>query len=116
MYGTLFPQNVRRMVLDSNVDPRGVWYGDNLDQDVAFDKNILIWFGWVAQHDDVYHLGKTQSAVQRAWSTSSCSRRQCNPAGGVIGPDEIIDVIQQASYYQLRGRCWATRFAVRQQG
>ena len=26
VYATLFPARVRRMVLDSNVDPRGVWY------------------------------------------------------------------------------------------
>ena len=26
VYGTLFPERVRRMVLDSNVDPRRVWY------------------------------------------------------------------------------------------
>jgi hypothetical protein len=89
------------MVLDSTVDPRGVWYGDNLNQDVAFDKNILIWFGWLAQHDDVYHLGKTQAAVRRVVN-EQLLKTSFNPAGGVIGPDEIIDVIQQASYYQLR--------------
>ncbi|MGK3205677.1 alpha/beta hydrolase [Amycolatopsis sp. MEPSY49] len=101
VYGTLYPKNVRRMVLDSTVDPRGVWYGDNLNQDVAFDKNILIWFGWLAQHDDVYHLGKTQAAVQRVVN-EQLLKTTFNPAGGVIGPDEILDVIQQASYYQLR--------------
>ncbi len=40
VYATLHPDQVRRMVFDGVVDPRGVWYGDNLDQDVAFDKNI----------------------------------------------------------------------------
>jgi len=89
------------MVLDSTVDPRGVWYGDNLDQDVAFDRNILIWYGWVAQHDDAYHLGKTQAAVQRVVD-EQLLKTSFTPAGGVIGPDEILDVIQQASYYQLR--------------
>ncbi|HEY3468689.1 MAG TPA: alpha/beta hydrolase [Amycolatopsis sp.] len=101
VYGSLYPRNVRRMVLDSTVDPRGVWYGDNLNQDVAFDKNILIWFGWLAQHDDVYHLGKTQSAVRHVVD-EQLLKTSFNPAGGVIGPDEILDVIQQASYYQLR--------------
>ena len=30
------PTHVRRMVLDSNVDPRNVWYQANLNQDIAF--------------------------------------------------------------------------------
>ena len=29
----------------------------NLDQDVAFERNINIWFGWLAKYDNVYHLG-----------------------------------------------------------
>ena len=44
VYATLFPNRMRRMVLDSNVDPRNVWYEANLDQDVAFERNIKIWF------------------------------------------------------------------------
>ena len=44
VYATLFPTHVRRMVLDSNVDPRSVWYQANLDQDIAFERNIKIWF------------------------------------------------------------------------
>src|SRR4051794_38628727 len=40
VYATMFPQRVRRMVLDSNVDPRRVWYQANLQQDLAFERNI----------------------------------------------------------------------------
>ena len=36
VYATLFPARVRRMVLDSTVDPTGVWYSDNIEQDYAF--------------------------------------------------------------------------------
>ena len=40
VYGKLFPHRVRRAVLDSVVDPSGVWYDDNLQQDQAFnDRN-----------------------------------------------------------------------------
>ena len=49
VYGTMFPERVRRMVLDSNVDPRRVWYPSQLDQDRAFDRNIKIFFDWIAQ-------------------------------------------------------------------
>lgn len=40
VYTTLFPDRVRRMVLDSNVDPRHVWYEANLRQDIAFERNM----------------------------------------------------------------------------
>jgi pimeloyl-ACP methyl ester carboxylesterase len=36
VYMTLHPDRVRRFVLDSTVDPRGVWYRDNQSQDIAF--------------------------------------------------------------------------------
>ena len=58
MYATLFPDRVRRMVLDSIVDPAGVWYADNLEQDYAFQGRIKAFFAWVAAvRLDVYHLG-----------------------------------------------------------
>jgi hypothetical protein len=50
-YGTLFTERVRRMVLESNVGPRKVWYQANLDQDVAFDANITAYFDWVATYE-----------------------------------------------------------------
>jgi pimeloyl-ACP methyl ester carboxylesterase len=99
VYGTLFPQHVRRMILDSTTDPRGVWYGNNLDQDIGFDRNLNIWFGWLAQHDDVYHLGKTQATVKDTFDETLLTLSS-QPAGGIIGPDELLDVVLQAAYYQ----------------
>ena len=40
VFGTLFPGRVRRMVLDSTVDPTGAWYADNIAQDYAFQGRI----------------------------------------------------------------------------
>jgi pimeloyl-ACP methyl ester carboxylesterase len=100
VYSTLFPSRVRRMVLDSNVDPRKVWYDANLDQDVAFDRNINIWFGWLARYDSTYHLGATEVAVRkRFYAEEQRLRRQ--PAGGLIGADEWVDTFLGAGYYQL---------------
>ncbi|WP_431879598.1 alpha/beta hydrolase [Amycolatopsis sacchari] len=104
VYGTLFPTHVRRMVLDSTVDPRYVFYQANLNQDLGFDRNIHVWFDWVAKYDSVYHLGKTGAAVQRVFD-EQLAKLSIQPAGGVIGPDEWLDVFLQASYYQLR---WTT--------
>ena len=99
VYSTLYPSHVRRMVLDSNVDPRRVWYAANLDQDTAFDRNINIWFGWVAKYDSVYHLGKTQKAVHDLWYAQLAALTK-HPAGGKLGGDEWTDAFLYAGYYQ----------------
>jgi pimeloyl-ACP methyl ester carboxylesterase len=99
VYSTLYPSHVRRMVLDSNVDPRGVWYAANLTQDVAFDRNINTWFGWLAQHNSTYRLGKTQKAVHDLWYAQLAALAK-KPAGGIIGPDEWTDAFLGAGYYQ----------------
>ena len=99
VYATLFPTHVRRMVLDSNVDPRRVWYQANLDQAAAIERNIKIWFGWLAKYDDVYHLGKSESAVERLFYRQVASVTR-TPAAGVIGPDEFEDAFYGAAYTQ----------------
>jgi pimeloyl-ACP methyl ester carboxylesterase len=98
VYSTLYPTRVRRMVLDSNVDPRRVWYKANLDQDVAFDRNIKIYFTWVAKYDSVYHLGSTEAAVEKLYY-SELAKLAKKPAGGKIGADEWTDIFLQAGYY-----------------
>ena len=98
VYATLHPERVRRMVLDGNVDPRRVWYRSNLDQNVAFDKNIKVYFGWLAKHDDVYHLGRTAAAVEKLFYATHTELAK-KPAGGLLGPDELTEVFLQAGYY-----------------
>ena len=104
VYSTLFPSHVRRMVLDSNVDPRKVWYAANLDQDIAFNRNIDIWFAWIAKYNKVYGLGATEQAVQNLFYSEEARLRK-HPAGGVIGPDEWVDTFLQAGYYE---QTWLT--------
>jgi pimeloyl-ACP methyl ester carboxylesterase len=100
VYATMFPGKIRRAVFDGTVDPRNVWYQANLNQDVAFDRNIHIWFEWVATHQDVYHLGKTEQAVARTYDEERSALKR-EPAGGVVGPDEWDDAFLYAGYYQL---------------
>jgi pimeloyl-ACP methyl ester carboxylesterase len=99
VYSTLFPSRVRRMVLDSNVDPRKIWYAANLDQDIAFNRNIKIWFAWVARYNKVYGLGSTEKAVEHLFYREEAALLK-HPAGGVIGPDEWVDVFLYAGYYE----------------
>ena len=99
VYSTLFPSHVRRLVMDSNVDPRKVWYAANLNQDIAFNRNMKIWFAWVAKYHNVYHLGSTEKAVEKLFYLEK-ARLLKHPAGGVIGPDEWVDVFLYAGYYK----------------
>ncbi|HET9058493.1 MAG TPA: alpha/beta fold hydrolase, partial [Acidimicrobiales bacterium] len=63
VYATLFPQRVRRLVLDSTVDPKGVWWQDNIGQDIAGQARIEQLFAWTARYSSVYHLGTTAAEV-----------------------------------------------------
>ena len=56
VYATLFPQRVRRMVLDSTVNPAGAWYNDNISQDYAFQGGQEAFFSWAASHNDTFGL------------------------------------------------------------
>jgi pimeloyl-ACP methyl ester carboxylesterase len=98
VFATLFPKHVARMVLDSNVDPRRVWYGANLDQDRAFQRNTEVWFRWIARNSGVYHLGSTESEVAHRWYHIR-HRLTRHPDHG-IGPDEWTDVFLDQAYYE----------------
>ncbi len=65
VYASRHPSRVGRFVLDANVDPRRVWYAANLDQDRAFQTVIDLFFGYLADHEDVFGLGATQQEVAR---------------------------------------------------
>ena len=110
VYSTLYPHRVRRMVLDGVVDPTRVWYQANLDQDVAFERNMKIWWAWVAQYDSVYHLGATEAAVEKNWYAEKTKLGK-TPAGGVVGSSEWTDSFLFAGYYQATwlqlGQLWA---------
>ncbi|MEV6637689.1 alpha/beta hydrolase [Actinoplanes sp. NPDC051470] len=104
VYATMFPQQVRRMVMDGNVNPARVWYDANLDQDLAFDKSMKVFFAWVAQHHDVYQLGTTAKAVEKRYYDLQAKVASA-PAAKVVGPAELTDVFLQAGYYVFG---WAT--------
>ncbi|WP_227979187.1 alpha/beta fold hydrolase [Nocardia spumae] len=67
VYASLFPQHVDRMVLDSNVDPRWVWTEQFAQQQLAGKQRLDDLFGWIAEHDDTYHLGDSALRVYQNW-------------------------------------------------
>ncbi|MCU1473236.1 alpha/beta hydrolase, partial [Amnibacterium sp.] len=110
VYATLFPSKVDRMVLDSNVDPRRVWYASNLDQDVAFQTTVQRFFAWVAKADATYHLGATTAEVEQHYAQTAQALAS-SPAGGVLGADELADTVLEAGYvtaeYPAIAGAWA---------
>jgi pimeloyl-ACP methyl ester carboxylesterase len=101
VYATLFPQRLRRMVLDSTVDPAGVWYADNISQDYAFQGRMEAFFSWVASHASVYGLGSTRAQVQQSWyqaRSDLAAHPVIGPGGPEIGPDEFDDTFLQGGY------------------
>ncbi|WP_433833730.1 alpha/beta hydrolase [Actinoplanes sp. CA-015351] len=110
VYATKFPERVRRMVLDGVVDPTRVWYESNLDQDIAFDKAIKVYFAWLAKYDAIYHLGKTAKAVEKLYYKQLADLAK-KPAGGLIGPAEFTDVFLQAGYYVFGWEATAQAFS-----
>lgn len=98
VYGRLFPERVRRMVLDSVVDPRGVWYEDNLTQDLAFNDRHRAFLAWVARHDATYRLGEDPAAVEAKWYAMRTALAK-NPADDTVGASELEDTFLPGGYY-----------------
>ncbi|HEY3732724.1 MAG TPA: alpha/beta hydrolase [Streptosporangiaceae bacterium] len=115
VYATLFPQRVRRMVLDSTVDPDGVWYADNISQDFAFQGRMEAFFAWIASNNGTYRLGSTAAQIQQAWYRIR-SRLVSHPIDGptgrpLIGPDEYDDTFLQGGYNDSLWPALASAFA-----
>jgi pimeloyl-ACP methyl ester carboxylesterase len=88
VYATLFPSRVRRMVLDSTVDPTGAWYNDNVEQDYAFQGRLNAFYAWVAQYNGTYQLGSTAAQVRAAWYKAR-DQLLAHPIDGSIGADDF---------------------------
>lgn len=99
VYATRHPDRVRRLVMDGVVDPSDVWYRANLNQDLAFDRTMGIYFEWIARHDSVYHLGDTGAEVEARYY-EQLAELDRHPAGGVIGSAEWTDLFLAAGYGQ----------------
>jgi pimeloyl-ACP methyl ester carboxylesterase len=101
VYGTMFPGHVRRMVLDSVVDPTGVWYADNIAQDYAFQGRMNAFFSWTAKNNATFGLGATAETVRKSWYEAR-GRLEASPIaiGGQpqVGPDEFDDTFLQGGY------------------
>ncbi len=99
VYATRFPQHVGRFVLDGVVDPTRVWYAANIDQDRGFNRNIDIFFGYLAAHPRAFRLGHRAGAVRRGFYRELRRLVRHPAAHGRLGPDELTDALTDAAYY-----------------
>ncbi|MFH8337372.1 alpha/beta hydrolase [Streptomyces sp. AM6-12] len=98
MYARLHPDRVRRLVLDSVVDPTGVWYADNIGQERAFDDRHRALMAWIAKYDAAYGLGTDPAKVEAAWYAMRSDLAK-KPAGGKVGAAELEDTFIPGGYY-----------------
>ncbi|MZF84495.1 alpha/beta hydrolase [Streptomyces sp. SID5643] len=98
VYAGLFPERVRRLVLDSVVDPTGVWYEANLHQDMAFDDRHRAFLAWVGKHDATYRLGTDPEEIEAEWYAMRAALAK-KPASGTVGASELEDTFIPGGYY-----------------
>ncbi|MBG0851257.1 alpha/beta fold hydrolase [Streptomyces spinoverrucosus] len=98
VYARLHPDRVRRMVLDSVVDPTGVWYDNNLMQDHAFNDRHRAFMAWVAKYDGTYGLGTDPEKIEAKWYAMRAALAK-KPADGTVGPAELEDTFLPGGYY-----------------
>ena len=63
VYGSLFPQQLNRSVLDSSIHPQWLWREQSLQASVAVRFNVEEWASWAGQRNQTYHLGTTKAEV-----------------------------------------------------
>ncbi|MCE0537492.1 alpha/beta hydrolase [Kineosporia rhizophila] len=84
VYSTLYPNRVRRMVLDSAISEENAWWGFNFGQNEPLEQNLTAFSEWVAKYDSVYRLGGTAAEVRKKYDTTLAALKK-KPAEGKYG-------------------------------
>ncbi|MFI6026547.1 alpha/beta fold hydrolase [Amycolatopsis magusensis] len=94
-YAERYPDRVDRMVLDSSMNPvePQLWYHNSTGQVAAGVAREHAYLSWIAQYDNVFHLGKTHDEVNAAWQKLLGDFRKA-PRGPLknVGAVELMDV------------------------
>ncbi len=99
VYAVTYPTRVGRFVLDGMVGPDTWWYRANLNQEVGFDRNLNIYFRWIAAHPRVFRLGTDWRAIRRGFQAQLRKLDRQPAANGRLGPNELTDAMLSAGYY-----------------
>ncbi|MFF7335530.1 alpha/beta fold hydrolase [Streptomyces sp. NPDC090306] len=63
VYGSLFPEGLDRLVLDSCVGPGWTWREQFLQQGDAVQRNVDLWAAWAGERDGTFGIGTSPQAV-----------------------------------------------------
>jgi pimeloyl-ACP methyl ester carboxylesterase len=111
VYATQYPNGVDKFVFDGVVNPTDYWYGANLRQEIGFDRNLNVFFKWVARHPGAYRLGRDWRAIRRGYN-ALLKRLDRSPAyHRKLGPDELTDAMINAGYYVYNWDYIATAYS-----
>ena len=111
VYATTFPGQVDKFVMDGVVNPTDYWYGANLKQEIGFDRNLNIFFRWIAKHPKAYHLGTRWRAIRHEYN-ALLKKLDRHPAfHRKLGPDELTDAMINAGYYVYNWDYIATAYS-----
>lgn len=69
VYTTLFPQRSDRILLDSMIDPQGIWRGVWQNWGPGVEERFADFAKWAAERDATYGLGATPQAVRDTYFT-----------------------------------------------
>ncbi|MEI2671948.1 MAG: alpha/beta hydrolase [Nocardioidaceae bacterium] len=97
VYATLFPGNTGKIVMDGVVDPERVWYGSNLDQEVAFNRNLNVFWRYLANHPRAFKLGRNANKIKRGYYRKL--RQLTRKPMRNFGAAEFNDSLIEAGYY-----------------
>lgn len=84
VYGSLFPDRLDRAVLDSAVDPDGLWHENLLSQAAGDTANVERYADWLAERDESFGLGDTHGQVVSAFEETA-ERLRDGPREGEDG-------------------------------
>lgn len=101
VYASRYPTRVGRFVFDGVVDPATYWYRANLRQERGFDRNLNVFFRWMARHPRAYRLGRDWRDIRRGYDAllKKLDRRPAHHRK--LGPSELTDAILWAGYYNF---------------
>nr|WP_052477540.1 alpha/beta hydrolase [Kibdelosporangium sp. MJ126-NF4] len=106
VYTALFPQNTDRVVLDSVVDPKGIWQKMFNSWGPGAEESFTDFAGWAARRDTTYGLGDTSNEVRGTY-LALAQRLDAKPAlhydGRSLRSHARSVLYQESSYPELAG-------------